>query len=214
MSSSTITTLFLDIGGVLLTNGWDREARRSAAEKFGLDLSETDERHHLTFDVYEAGKMSLDEYLARVVFYEERSFTADEFREFMFAQSRPYPEMIELIRSIKARYGLKVAAVNNEGRELSLHRIKTFNLGSFIDCFVSSSFVHFRKPDADIYRMALDVVQAAPREALYIDDRAMFVDVARGFGSTASIIGTCRKRKRRWSHSGCMRIVKRGKPEP
>ena len=182
MSSSTITTLFLDIGGVLLTNGWDREARRAAAEKFGLDVSETDERHHLTFDTYEAGKLSLDEYLARVVFYKERSFTADEFREFMFAQSRPYPEMIELIRSIKARYGLKVAAVNNEGRELSLHRIKTFNLGSFIDCFVSSSFVHFRKPDADIYRMALDVVQAAPREALYIDDRAMFVDVARGFG--------------------------------
>lgn len=182
MSSSTITTLFLDIGGVLLTNGWDREARRAAAEKFGLDVSETDERHHLTFDTYEAGKLSLDEYLARVVFYKERSFTADEFREFMFAQSRPYPEMIELIRSIKVRYGLKVAAVNNEGRELSLHRIKTFNLGSFIDCFVSSSFVHFRKPDADIYRMALDVVQAAPREALYIDDRAMFVDVARGFG--------------------------------
>jgi putative hydrolase of the HAD superfamily len=182
MSSSAITTLFLDIGGVLLTNGWDREARRSAAEKFGLDLSETDERHHLTFDIYEAGKMSLDEYLARVVFYEERSFTEDEFRGFMFAQSRPYPEMIELIRRVKARYGLKVAAVNNEGRELSLHRIKTFNLGSFIDCFVSSCFVHFRKPDAEIYRTALDIVHAAPQETLYIDDRAMFVDVARGFG--------------------------------
>jgi putative hydrolase of the HAD superfamily len=100
----------------------------------------------------------------------------------MFAQSKPYPEMIALIKGLKARHGLRVAAVNNEGRELSIHRIKTFNLGSFIDCFVTSSFVHFRKPDADIYRMALDVVQAAPPEVLYIDDRAMFVDVARGLG--------------------------------
>jgi len=182
MSSSKITTLFLDIGGVLLTNGWDRASRNLAAGKFGLDLSEMDERHHLTFDTYEAGKLTLDEYLARVVFYKERSFTTAQFREFMFAQSKPYPEMITLIKELKARYKLRVAAVNNEGRELSIHRIKTFNLGSFIDCFISSSFVHFRKPDADIYRMALDVVQAAPAEILYIDDRAMFVDVARGLG--------------------------------
>jgi putative hydrolase of the HAD superfamily len=182
MSLTKITTLFLDIGGVLLTNGWDRVARKLAAGKFGLDMSEMDERHHLTFDTYEAGKLTLDEYLARVVFYEERSFSPGQFREFMFAQSKPYPEMISLMRGLKARHGLRVAAVNNEGRELSIHRIKTFNLGTFIDCFVTSSFVHFRKPDADIYRMALDVVQAAPPEVLYIDDRAMFVDVARGLG--------------------------------
>ncbi len=182
MSSTKITTLFLDIGGVLLTNGWDGAARRLAALKFDLDLPEMDERHHLTFDTYEAGKLTLDEYLARVVFHEERSFTRDEFREFMFDQSKPYPDMIDLVRDIKARHGLKTAAVNNEGRELSLHRIKTFNLDSFIDCFISSSFVHYRKPDADIYRTALDVVQAAPSQVLYLDDRAMFVDVARGLG--------------------------------
>ncbi|HSB34760.1 MAG TPA: HAD family phosphatase [Nitrospirota bacterium] len=182
MSSSTITTLFLDIGGVLLTNGWDRSARRLAALKFSLDLTEMDERHHLTFDTYEAGKLTLDEYVARVVFYEERSFSRDEFKRFMFDRSEPYPDMIDLVRGIKARHGLKIAAVNNEGRELSLHRIKTFNLNSFIDCFISSSFVHYRKPDADIYRTALDVVQASPSQVLYLDDRAMFVDVARGLG--------------------------------
>ena len=182
MSSPKITTLFLDIGGVLLTNGWDRDARKHASEKFGLDLAEMDERHHLTFDTYEAGKLSLDEYLDRVVFYDERSFTKDEFRKFMFDQSLPYPEMIGLVRALKARYGLRVAAVNNEGRELSIHRIKTFDLGSVFDCFVSSAFVHVRKPDADIYRTALDIVQARPPDVLYIDDRAMFVDVARELG--------------------------------
>lgn len=182
MSSPRISTLFLDIGGVLLTNGWDRVARKQAAERFHLDMAEMDERHHLTFDTYEVGKLSLDEYLTRVVFYEERSFTREEFRTFMFDQSRPYPGMIDLIRDVKARYGLKAAAVNNEGRELSIHRIRKFNLDSFIDCFVSSSFVHVRKPDADIYRTALDVVQAVPSQVLYIDDRSMFVDVARGLG--------------------------------
>ena len=100
----------------------------------------------------------------------------------MLDQSRPYPEMLELVRSIKVRYGLKVAAVNNEGRELSIHRIRKFNLASFIDCFVSSCFVHYRKPDTDIYRVALDITQASPQQVVYIEDRAMFVDVARGLG--------------------------------
>jgi putative hydrolase of the HAD superfamily len=166
----------------LLTNGWDRESRRRAAEQFALDVEEMDERHHLTFDTYEAGKLSLDEYLTRVIFHEDRAFTMDEFKKFMFDQSQPHPRMIDLISSIKIRYGLKSVAVNNEGRELSLHRIQTFNLGSFIDCFVSSCFVHYRKPDADIYRAALDIIHAAPEEVLYIDDRTMFVDVARGLG--------------------------------
>jgi putative hydrolase of the HAD superfamily len=182
MGFMQITTLFLDIGGVLLTNGWDHNARRRAAENFNLDYEEMGERHHLTFDTYEEGKLSLDEYLDRVVFYEERPFSQDEFKSFMFAQSQPYPEMITLIRTLKARYNLKVAAVSNEGRELTIYRIKEFDLGSFMDFFVSSCFVHYRKPDADIYRMALDIAQVAPEQVAYLDDRAMFVDIARELG--------------------------------
>src|SRR6185369_5318799 len=149
-----ISTLFLDIGGVLLTNGWDRKARRLAADTFALDYEEMNERHHLTFDTYERGKLSLDEYLSRVVFYERRNFSQEEFTKFMFAQTRAYPEMIELVRTLKTRYGLKIAAVNNEGRELSLYRIRNFGLGTFVDLFISSCFVQFRKPDADIFRIA------------------------------------------------------------
>ncbi len=182
MSGKKINTLFLDIGGVVLTNGWGRASRKRAAEHFALDMADMDERHHLTFDTYEEGKLDLDEYLRRTVFYVHRTFTMDEFKKFMFGESQPLPGMIELFKGLKTRYGLKVAAVNNEGRELSIHRIRTFNLGSLIDSFVSSCFVHIRKPDADIYRLALDVVQAAPNEVLYIDDRALFADVARGLG--------------------------------
>ena len=177
-----VTTLFLDIGGVLLTNGWDRGIRMLAAEKFGLDYKEMDERHHLTFDTYESGKLSLDEYLKRIVFYQDRSFSYDDFKAYMYAQSSAFPEMIELVRGLKHQHGLQVAAVSNEGRELTTYRVQKFKLTSIVDFFVSSCFVHYRKPDADIYRIALDIAQVNPEQVVYIDDRPMFVEVAQGLG--------------------------------
>ena len=180
MKPAGITTLFLDIGGVLLTNGWDTNIRKSAADKFGLDYDEMNERHHLTFDTYEEGKLSLDEYLNRVVFYQKRSFSRDEFKVFMYAQSQPFPEMIELMSGLKTQHGLQVAAVSNEGRELTVYRVQQFKLDTFIDFFVSSCFVHYRKPDADMYRIALDIAQVLPKQVVYIDDRPMFVEVAQG----------------------------------
>jgi putative hydrolase of the HAD superfamily len=180
--SAPITTLFLDIGGVLLTNGWDSNIRRQAVEKFNLDFEEMNERHHLTFDTYEEGKLSLDDYLKRVVFYQDRSFSPDEFKNFMYAQSKPFLDTIEYMRSLKNQYSLQVAAVSNEGRELTMYRVQEFKLGTFIDFFVSSCFVHYRKPDEDIYRIALDIAQVLPEQVVYIDDRALFVEVAQGLG--------------------------------
>jgi len=182
MVTKQITTLFLDIGGVLLTNGWDHNIRARAAEKFSLDYAEMNERHHLTFDTYEEGKLSLDEYLKRVVFYQPRDFTPDVFKAFMYAQSKPFLEMIELMRGLKTQHGLQVAAVSNEGRELTTYRVQQFKLGTFIDFFVSSCFVHYRKPDEDMYRIALDIAQTSPEQVIYIDDRAMFVEVAQELG--------------------------------
>lgn len=177
-----ITALFVDIGGVLLTNGWSHESRKRAAKIFSLDLDELEDRHNLTFDTYEEGKLTLDEYLSRVVFYQKRPFTRVQFRKFMFAQSKPFPEMIELVRKLKSKYGLKVVVVSNEGRELNAHRIQTFKLNSFVDFFISSCFVHFRKPDEDIFRMALDIAQVPVSQVVYIDDRAMFVQIAKSLG--------------------------------
>jgi putative hydrolase of the HAD superfamily len=180
--SILITALFVDVGGVLLTNGWDHQARKRAAKMFGLNLDEMEDRHHLTFDTYEEGKLTLDEYLSRVVFYQKRAFSRAQFRKFMFAQSKPFPEMIELVRLLKSKYGLKIAVVSNEGRELNAHRIQTFKLDSFVDFFISSCFVHFRKPDEDIFRMALDIAQVPASRAVYIDDRPMFVQIAKSLG--------------------------------
>ena len=180
--SARVTALFLDVGGVLLTNGWDRKSREAAAKKFNLDLDDLNDRHRMTFDTYESGKLSLEEYLQRSVFYTDRPFTMEQFRSFMFAQSVAYPEMIDLIKGLKARYNLKIAVVNNEGRELNEYRIKTFFLNEFVDFFISSCFVHFRKPDADIWKVALDIAQVPREEVVYIDDRPMFVQVAEGLG--------------------------------
>jgi putative hydrolase of the HAD superfamily len=180
--AAPITTLFLDIGGVLLTNGWDHHARERAAANFKLDLAEMEDRHHLTFDTYEDGKLSLEDYLGRVVFYRKRPFTRAQFRRVMFAQSKPYPEMIELVCRIKARYGLKIAVVSNEARELNSHRIQKFKLDGFVDFFISSCFVHLRKPDADIFRIALDIAQVPEGQIVYIENTPMFVQVAEGLG--------------------------------
>jgi putative hydrolase of the HAD superfamily len=180
--SRQITTLFLDIGGVLLTNGWDHGMRQRAAEVFGLDLVELNDRHHLTFDTYEQGKLSLDEYLQRVVFWQARSFAAEDFKRFMFEQSQPYPEVIELVRGLKSRLGLKVATLSNEGRELTVCRVEKFGLGGFVDFFICSCFVHCRKPDPQIYHMALDIAQVRPEQVAYVEDRLMFIEVARSLG--------------------------------
>lgn len=177
-----ISTLFLDIGGVLLTNGWDRKVRAKAIDKFKLNEEEIQERHHLTFTTYELGKLDLDTYLKRVIFFKDRNFSKKEFTDFMFSISRPFPEMIEFVKKLKSTYSLKVIAVSNEGRELNDYRINQFRLHDIFDAFVSSSYVHFRKPDEDIFKMALDISQANVEEVIYLDDREMFVEIANEMG--------------------------------
>ena len=142
-----ITTLFLDVGGVLLTNGWDHHARRRAAQHFGLDWDEMEERHVLNFVIYETDKLTLQEYLGWVVFYKKRSFTRPEFWRFMCSQSKPCSEMIQLMRKLKGKYGLKVIVLSNEARELNHFRIHKFKLDEFVDAFVSSCLVRLHKPD-------------------------------------------------------------------
>jgi putative hydrolase of the HAD superfamily len=175
-----ITTLFLDIGGVLLTNGWDHHARKRAATHFKLEWAEMEDRHQLNFAPYEKRKLTLEEYLGRVIFYERRSFTSAQFRRFMLAQSKPYPEMIKLVAQLKVRHGLTIGVVSNEGRELNAYRIRQFKLNGLVDFFISSCFVHLRKPDADIFRLALDIAQTPARQVVYIEDTPMFVRIAEG----------------------------------
>ncbi len=180
-----ITTLFVDVGGVLLTNAWDHVARRRAAQQFSLDYEAMNRRHYLICTLYEEGKLSLDEYLERTVFHEDRPFSQKDFRDFMLAQSEARPTMIEVVRDLKARHGLKVVAISNEGWELAAHRIEKFALKTFVDFFIFSCFVGCRKPDVEIYEMALDIVQAPAEAVVYIEEQPMFVEAAKGLGIRA-----------------------------
>ena len=179
---SKFRALFLDVGGVLLTNGWDHHARRRAAKHFRLDWAEMEERHGLNFETHEEGRITFAEYLSRVVFYQKRPFTRGQFRRFMCAQSKPWADMIQMCVQLKVRYGLKLTVVSNESREVNAYRIQTFGLDRFVDSFISSCFVRLRKPDVEIFRLALDIAQVPAGQVVYIENTPMFVEVAETLG--------------------------------
>lgn len=182
MDFPKITTLFLDIGGVLLTNGWDTALRKRTAEHFGVDYAELDHRHRVTYDTYEEGKMSLETYLRQIIFFEPREFTPADVTRYILEEARPYQDTIDLVCRLKKVYGLRIAVVSNEGREIAEDRIARFHLKDFVDFFIVSAFVHFRKPDLDIYKLALDVAQVQPSEVAYIEDRPLLCEVAATLG--------------------------------
>lgn len=184
-----IRTLFIDIGGVLLSDGWDHRARRRAVKKFALEPVEVETRHQATVDTYEEGNLTEDEYLKHVVFFRSRPFTRAEFRKFMFAQSTPCPEMLALARGLKTKYALKIVAVSNESRVLNDYRIRKFKLDDIFDAYISSCYVHLRKPDANIFRLALDVAHTPPQQVAYVENTPMFVEIARSLG-IASVLHT------------------------
>lgn len=163
--------MFFDIGGVLATNGWDREQRRTAIEKFGLDEAEFQFRHEEMVGPLEQGQISLEEYLDITVFHEPRSFSRDEFRNFVFEQSKPFPETIEIARALAEGCTYWVMTMNNESEELNRHRICTFGLDEFFDAFLSSCWLGLRKPARRFYDRALGISEARPAESVFIDDR-------------------------------------------
>jgi putative hydrolase of the HAD superfamily len=179
---SDVTTLFWDVGGVILTNGWDRSDRREAVEKFHLEWDEFEDRHELLLNGFETGEISLSEYLQRTVFYRERSFTRDEFEKFIFNRSRPLPDSMKLLGKLAARKKYFIAALNNESREINEYRIHTFHLRDYFDAFFSSCYLGVRKPDDGIYRRALSITQRDPSECVFIDDRGLNLECAKELG--------------------------------
>jgi putative hydrolase of the HAD superfamily len=174
-----VTAIFWDVGGVILSNGWDRPDRTKAVKKFGLDWEEFEDRHELASPAYEAGQITLDTYLQRTVFYRKRDFTREEFLDFMFAQSEELPESRAVLTEVAKTGKYLLATLNNEGLELNEHRIREFHLRREFQAFFSSCYLHLRKPDEGIYRLALEVTQRHPDECLFIDDRELNVECAR-----------------------------------
>src|SRR6266849_5937557 len=164
-----ITTLFWDIGGVILTNGWDRRSRREAATAFHFDYEEFQDRHDLSFPAFDSGQITLNEYLDRTLFYRQRGFTRDEFTAFMFAQSKEYQETRAILDKVTSSGKYFVGAINNEPLELNQYRIEAFDLRRNFLVFFSSCYVRSRKPEEMIFRVALEVTQRPPEQCLFID---------------------------------------------
>jgi putative hydrolase of the HAD superfamily len=177
-----IKALFWDVGGVLLTNAWDRTQREAALERFQLDRDEFADRHELVVSSFERGKISLDEYLDRTVLYRPRPFSREEFRDFMYSLSQPDPEALALARKLAGSGKYLMGTINNESRELNQYRIEKFGMRAIFKVFVSSCFVGLRKPEEGIYRLALDVTQQVPEQCCFIDDRALNLEVAKRLG--------------------------------
>ena len=177
-----ITGLFWDVGGVLLSNAWDREQRKTALQQFGLDEAEFTDRHHMLVSSFERAKISLQDYLGRTVFYRQRSFTPDQFKAFMFGLSQPHHEVLDFARSLARSGKYLMATINNESFDLNLYRIRTFELQKIFSLFVSSCFVGSRKPEEPIYRMALDITQRPAEECCFIDDRPLNLESAARLG--------------------------------
>lgn len=173
-----VRVVLFDVGGVLLTNGWDRVSRRRGVDEFDLDWEDFEGRHQRLANGFETGKLSLDDYLTRTVFHRQRSFTRDQFVRFMKSQSQPYPETLELVAALAATERYLLASLNNESRELNDHRIAAFGLDELLSIFLSSCYLGIRKPDEDIYRLALDITQCRPEECLFVDDRAVNLECA------------------------------------
>jgi putative hydrolase of the HAD superfamily len=175
-----ITALFFDVGGVLLSNGWDRRSRRHCIETFGLDWEEFQDRHEFVSEAFETGKMTLDDYLDRTVFYRARDFSRKEFVDGMYEESHRLSGTLEFVSSLRGRYLL--ATLNNESRELSDYRIEQFGLRKVFDVFLTSSYVGVKKPQEGIFRIALDITQRRADESVFIDDRPLNLESAKRVG--------------------------------
>jgi putative hydrolase of the HAD superfamily len=177
-----IEALFWDNGGVILTNGWDREARKRAAEKFHLDWDEFSDRHELMLNAFETGQANLDQYMQRTVFYRPRDFKPEDFKAFMFQQSQPFPEALDFCAKVAASRKYIMAALNNESQEINEYRIRQFKLKNYFEVFFSSCYLGVRKPDIAIYQRVMEIMQRQPSACVMIDDRELNLECARELG--------------------------------
>ena len=179
---SSIKAIFWDVGGVLASNAWDRGQREQALAHFKLDKEEFADRHELVVASFERGKIDLSEYLERTVFYRSRPFTEDEFRDYIFSLSQPNPEVLSFAKSLADSGRYLMGTINNESLDLNLYRIKKFGMRAIFRVFISSCFVGYRKPEPEIYKLALEITQQISQECCFIDDRALNLEAAKRLG--------------------------------
>ncbi len=164
--------ILFDVGGVLLTNGWDTRERAAAVKNFGLDAAALEIRHEEFFAAWERGEISGKAYLNAVVFYEPRNFPRGEFFAFMLSQSQLLPDgALPILEELSASNHYLLGALNNEARETNANRFSRFGLRRYFKIAFSSCYMGLRKPEPAMYRRAIDILGCPPQRILFIDDR-------------------------------------------
>jgi putative hydrolase of the HAD superfamily len=197
-----VTALFWDIGGVVLSNGWDQSARAEAVRCFSLDPVDFEQRHRRAEDELETGKINLETYLDRTVFFRERSFARDQFKNFIFAQSRENKETRVLLDELTATRRYFLATLNNESEELNAYRIRKFDLTRNFTAFFTSCYLRVRKPDPLIFQLVMGITQRAPQECIFIDDRPANLEPAKAMGMGAILFRSARELRASLAESG------------
>jgi putative hydrolase of the HAD superfamily len=179
---ANVKHLFFDIGGVMLTNGWDHASRKAAATHFGLDWEEFRDRHDMVARDFDEGRMSLDDYLTRTVFYRPRAYSRDDYTQFVYAQSQPKDDVLSVVRLLATSGRYPMATINNESRELNDYRIRQFGLDRMFRAFFSSCYLGVSKPTPAIDQRALDITQCPPECCVFVDDRSLNLEMAAQLG--------------------------------
>ena len=177
-----ITHLFFDIGGVCLSNGWDRVSREKSANLFGYDFAESDERHTKIRPRFEIGEVSRDDYLDEAIFYKKREFSKNEIIEFMESQSIAHQKSLAVLEKLCSQGNYHLSTLNNESLELNEFRIKKFELSKYFTNFFSSCYLKVKKPEAEIFQTVLRITQKTGENCLFIDDREENIEGAKKCG--------------------------------
>jgi putative hydrolase of the HAD superfamily len=178
-----ISTILWDVGGVLLTNGWDHVERAAVLQHFGLDFDLIEPRHQFANDSWEKGLTTGEQYLQHTIFFDPRPFTPADFLQQMKQRSVLLPQgAMRILQELAASEEMELVMLNNEARELNDYRIDQFALGAYFDVFLSSCYLGLRKPDPKIFELALDVLQRDADEVAFIDDRQHNCDAAAALG--------------------------------
>jgi putative hydrolase of the HAD superfamily len=199
---SNVAALFWDVGGVVLSNGWDHSARIEAVRRFSLDPVDFEERHGRAEEELETGRITLEIYLDRTVFFRQRPFAREEFKSFIFAQSHEDKETRVLLDELTASGRYFIATLNNESEELNSYRVRKFDLTRNFAAFFASCYLRARKPDPLIYQLALGITQRAPEECIFIDDRPANLEPAKQMGMATILFRSAEQLRADLSKSG------------
>jgi len=183
---SHFDVILFDVGGVLLTNSWDRGERAQVLEKFHLDCAALEARHLEPYRAWEKGEITVECYLDASVFCEPRSFSRDEFFAAMCANSKPLPNgALGILGELAASDKYMLGALNNEARETNEYRFRHFGLWNYFRVALTSCYLGQRKPEPVIYQRALDILGRPAERILFIDDREDNVAAATAAGMKA-----------------------------